>query len=408
MSGTITSALTGLLQRLRPASFRGVPFGVTGAGKDLGRRVVTHKFPLRDTVMHEDLGRRERGITIEGFLVGPDIAGRMKRLETALERQGPGRLVHPHYGAVDVVVIAAKVMTGEAMDLATISLTFELTDPASPQPAGAVNGGSLVDRLGLGTVVELANEYSGLLTLDGLQDFVAGQLGTQLAGLGVDIGEIASLYGLAQQVQGAIGGLASWFASGDREGSAAVVTAAIGALGVVGAAAPQPQALIRLAGMGVRAPAVLPGTPSQDAVAANTKALDALVRGTASAEAARAVSAMAWESRDQALALRDQVADALDDATERAGDMAWSGSARALMDLRAAMSAHVTAAAAPLPRVRRVQLAAETSASILAYRQDGDALATLFDRAEDLVRRNRLRHPGFLPVGTPLEVLGNE
>ena len=405
MSGFIGASLTGLLSRLRPASFRGVSFGVKGGGKDLGRRVVTHKFPLRDTVMHEDMGRRERTITVEGFLVGVDLVARLKRLEAALERQGPGRLVHPHYGALDVVVTAAKVTLGEARDLATVSITFEQHDPADPQPAGQVNSGSLVDRLGLSSVVALAEEYSSLLTLDGLQDFVGEQLGVQLADLGVSMTDIASIYGLAQQARGAVSGLLSWFDSGDRGASAAVVTTAIAALGVAGASGVKPDALLRVAADGVVAPAVPASTPSLAAVQSNAAALDALVRGAAAAEAARAAATVDWDSRDQALSYRDQVVAAIDDAADLAGALGWDASWRALADLRAATVTHITTTAAPLPRVASVTPVVTTSSLLLAYRLDGDAVDTLFDRAAGIVRRNRVVHPGFLSGGVALEVL---
>lgn len=404
-TGGITTSLTGLLTRLRPASFRGVSFGVKGGGKDLGRRVVTHKFPLRDTVMHEDMGRRERTITVEGFLVGVDLVARLKRMEAALERRGPGRLVHPHYGALDVVVIAAKVTLGEARDLATLSITCEQHDPADPQPAGQVNGGSLMDRLGLSSVVSAVEEYSSLLTLDGLQDFVAEQLGVQLADLGVSMTDIASVYGLAQQARGAVSGLLSWFDSGDRAASATVVTTAIAALGVAAGTATPPDALLKIASDGIAAPALPGGTPGQAAVQSNSLALDALVRGTAAAEAARASAVVDWNSRDQALSYRDQVVAAIDDASDRAGALGWDATWRALADLRAATVTHITATAAPLPRVTTVTPLVTTSSLLLAYRLDGDAVATVFDRAADIVRRNRTPHPGLLPGGVPLEVL---
>ena len=405
MSGFVASALTGLLLGLRPASFRGVAFGVKSGGKDLGRRVVTHKFPLRDTVMHEDLGRRERTLTVEGFIVGYDLASRMRRLEAALERQGPGRLVHPHYGSLDVVVTAAKVATGEAKDLATISITCELHDPAGQQPSGAGNGGSLVDSLGLSAVVAFAEEYSSLLTVSGMQDFVVEQLGGQLGGLGVSLAGIASAYGLARQVQSNVLGLTSWLSSGSRDGSAATVTAAVGSLGVTGATGTRPDALLVLAATGVPAPATSTGTPGRDAVARNALALDLLVRACAAAEAARTVAAMDWESRDQALGYRDQVAEALDGAADRAGDLGWDLTWRALADLRAAMVAYVTAAAAPLPRLTHVTPAATISSLLLAYQIDGEVVGTLFDRAADIARRNHAPHPGFLAGGTPLELL---
>lgn len=408
MSGFVTTALTGLLGRLRPASFRGVSFGVKGGGKGLGRRVVTHRYPLRNTVTHEDLGRRERTFTVEAFLVGVDVVSRLKRLEAALEKQGAGRLVHPHYGSVDVVVTEpAKVTFSEARDLVAVSITCEQYDPPNPQPAGQVGTGSLVDRLGLSSVVSLVEEYSSLLTLEGLQDFVAEQLGAQLADLGISIGDIASVYGLGQQVYGAVAGLAGWFGGNDRDAasSAAVVTAAIAALGVDGAEGTKPDALLRVAGDGIPTPALPGATPAQAAVLTNTQALDVLVRGAAAIEAARAAAVVDWDSRDQALTYRDRVVAAIDDAADKAGALGWDDTWRELADLRAATVTHITQVAAPLPSVTTVTPTAPLSSLLLAYQLDGDDLDGLVDRAADIVRRNGVEHPGFLAVGEALEVL---
>ena len=46
--------------RLRAASFRGVPFGVTADESEGGRRTVTHEFPQRETPYVEDLGGAPR------------------------------------------------------------------------------------------------------------------------------------------------------------------------------------------------------------------------------------------------------------------------------------------------------------------------------------------------------------
>ncbi|WP_431282725.1 DNA circularization N-terminal domain-containing protein [Humitalea sp. 24SJ18S-53] len=441
MSGSLLSSATGLLRRLRPASFRGVAFVVVGSGTDLGRRVVTHKFPLRDTVQHEDMGRRERSITIEAFLVGDDAAGRLARLERALEQAGAGRLVHPTYGELQVVVTAAKTMTGLEQGLVRVSITFEVDDEASAQPRGVTNGTSLLDRLGLGAVSAFVDEYASLLTIDGLQDFVAEQLGEQLGALGLSMSDLASVYGLAGQALGVWGLLESWTASAEvspspsgMSVSAGAVVTSIAALGradqvadatgaVVGAveawraagtlpntltaSAPRPDALIALsaAGAGITAPAGVSATDSRRAAASNLAALDLLVRATAAAEAVRAGAVVAWDSRDEAASYRDRIADALDDAADRAGGLGWDASWRGLLDLRAAWVGHINSVAAPLPRVTSVMLAAPRSSVRLAYQLDGDALATLIGRAGDIATRNAASHPGFLPAGEPLEVL---
>lgn len=90
--------------RLRAASFRGVPFYVQKAEAELGRRTVTHEFPGRDTPVVEDLGRRARRHRLEAFVVGPDYMARRDELLEAFELPGPGKLVHPYWGEATVAV----------------------------------------------------------------------------------------------------------------------------------------------------------------------------------------------------------------------------------------------------------------------------------------------------------------
>lgn len=84
-------------------SFRGVPFGTTGHTLDAGRRVATHEFPFRDTPYSEDFGRRAKQFSLDIFVLGDDFAAR-NRLEAALNARGPGTLVHPWLGTLQVQV----------------------------------------------------------------------------------------------------------------------------------------------------------------------------------------------------------------------------------------------------------------------------------------------------------------
>ena len=110
---------------LLPASFRGVPFGVTSDGLDTGRRTAKHEFPGRDKPYVEDLGRRTRSFSIEGFVVGADYANRRNELLAALEKPGVGVLVHPYYGEMSVQVDSVKV-SHSALDggMAVFSISF--------------------------------------------------------------------------------------------------------------------------------------------------------------------------------------------------------------------------------------------------------------------------------------------
>ncbi len=91
--------------QLRPASWRGVPFGVFGGTARFGRRNAIHQYPNRDTVWVEDLGRTARRISMTAFLVGDDAIAQRERLLAACESPGDGELIHPTLGRLTVSLI---------------------------------------------------------------------------------------------------------------------------------------------------------------------------------------------------------------------------------------------------------------------------------------------------------------
>lgn len=84
--------------RLRPASFRGVPFHVEVGGRSAGRRLAFHEYPKRDTPYTEDLGRRGLAIPVTGYCIGPYFLDERDELLDALDAEGAGTLVHPTLG----------------------------------------------------------------------------------------------------------------------------------------------------------------------------------------------------------------------------------------------------------------------------------------------------------------------
>jgi prophage DNA circulation protein len=93
----------GWRERLLPASFRGVPFKVDRARSNFGRKTVTHEFPERDVPYTEDLGRSAKEFQVSGYLVGDDYLEQRDRLLAACEDWGgAGELIHPYFGAVRV------------------------------------------------------------------------------------------------------------------------------------------------------------------------------------------------------------------------------------------------------------------------------------------------------------------
>lgn len=159
---------------------------------------------------------------------------------------------------------------------------------------------------------------------------------------------------------------------------------------------------------GTSRPPVPLTTSARRAQATNRTAIVALAQRAAVIEAARAVARIDFKAPatasaprityQQAVALREQLADALEDAAATASANAYN----ALMDLRAAVVRDITARGADLPRLVTISMPATLPALVVAYRAFGDAT-----RETEIVARNPLlvRHPGFVPGGIGLEAL---
>src|SRR4029453_5104500 len=89
--------------RLRPASWRGVPFHVEEAAGGGGGGVAQHKKPQRHHTGAEAVGRPRRTWAITGYVLGAGYMGLRDRLRDACERPGAGKLVHPYLGELQVV-----------------------------------------------------------------------------------------------------------------------------------------------------------------------------------------------------------------------------------------------------------------------------------------------------------------
>lgn len=123
---------------LRPASWKNVPFGVRETGIVGGRKVAVHQYPFRDTQWPEDLGRRGRGIRIEGFLLDGggqyggqgSIDAQAQRMAQACESAGPGDLVHPLYGRMRVQLSMFEARQAQAPGV--LELRFEFAEAGRP------------------------------------------------------------------------------------------------------------------------------------------------------------------------------------------------------------------------------------------------------------------------------------
>jgi hypothetical protein len=112
---------------LRRASFRSIPFLTESYGGEHGRRWADHEYPGRDVPYAEDMGRSQRVWRFTGYLIGDNYPMMRSLLVAACELPGPGPLVHPTIGAVQVV--CRKIEHNEERDRGRyVSLQFEFAE----------------------------------------------------------------------------------------------------------------------------------------------------------------------------------------------------------------------------------------------------------------------------------------
>lgn len=389
--------------RIRKASFRGVAFGVADAGLEAGRRAVVHEFPQRDLPYVEDMGAAPARFTLQAFVLGAAYLEQRDQLEAALKKPGPGTLVHPWYGELEVAQFAPYRVRHSAQDggMAVFELSFCLQNaPSSPSASlnQALRGILRADLAGTLS----CESFDGLIKLAGEAEYVVSQTWELVEGAVTTVQAImgGDVYAIADVLGAATG----W----DLTGAVSLGERLWGVYQDLAADLTPMEAASRWA-KAAQAPYTVPDPPHAGSmrrtIRANGLALADFTRRIAVAEACRAAASAAPPSRAAATALRDALVDALDtaetmaSARETADPDLEARITDALTEARGASLAALAEAARQAPDVRTVTPATVLPALALCYRYSGGVALEA-----DLVARNNIPHPGFAPA-RPLEVL---
>lgn len=117
---------------LRPAKWKSVPFHIDDATGEFGRRNVLHEYPGRNKPYGEDMGRAPRRVSLTAFFLGDENASAMDRalsLLIVMEQEGPGELIHPWLGQLPSMQLAnpGKVQFPK-VDGGRISIQLDLVE----------------------------------------------------------------------------------------------------------------------------------------------------------------------------------------------------------------------------------------------------------------------------------------
>lgn len=386
-------------------SFRGAKFHVEVIESGFSRRQVEHEYPAQDRTYVEDLGRASDEFTVEAYVIGPNYKAEREALVAACrDTAGPGTLVHPYRGELEVVCRGLRVReSSDKGGMAVLAITFL-------EAGAAVLPTVIVDTIGAVTAaaaeVKAASRASFLskFRTAGFPQYVLDAATAQVTRFAnffntTVLGPIDAATAEANELARDLKAI--------KDDAEAIATDAQRAADEVGASidkvrqvyAKGASALAKLFDANSARSTADRSTASGEQEAENWEALAALIRQAAIAEAATDAIETDFPSYEDAIASRDLLLDRIDADAEIADD---DNVYMAMMALRAEIARGIPDPAAKLPRIVSYAPPQTTPSLVLAYRLYGDA-----GRADEIVARNALRHPGFIVGGRALEVLSD-
>lgn len=433
---------------LQPASFRGVPFGVMKDEGRFGRSIALHEYPFKDKQWPEDIGRATRKFTIQGFLItdslvygGGDVNDQRMAMIGAVETLGPGTLIHPTLGRLQVSIPEDGLILSGELNAGTYAeftlFCFEAGERTFPTASASQSddAGSAADNIDSATSSDFMADVTGALQYGAFVVSIATQTARAWVGtLEMVAYDVTGIFNMAAQLPGQFGrffngALAGYAAplppqnailtleglvtSGAQtraqlvDAGAALVQAAAAlepsgptpaaqaAISLLVAAATNPADGVRLLAQLAGFFPNLPNGPSVigQASAEMQTAFATMLRRTTLAGLVRVAATYQPQSEADASNVRLTICGLLDAEALLAGDAGDDLSYMALTEAMGTVAAILDAAGAQLPPMQQFTFQRSQPSLVLAQRIYQDST-----RADELVAEAAPPHPLFMPL----------
>ena len=383
--------------RMLDGSFRGVPFYVQSHDLTGGRRGILHEFPNRERPATEDLGKAAERYTITAYVVGPDYDFARSALKQAVfDTQGPGTLVHPYLGTLQVQMLPGCTVREQIAPSQIAVFRLVCVDAGTaPLTSASIDTVAQVIADAKAALVAIQAGYAIAVATAKNPAFLAGFITAGLSSLA------GSILGLPPAISGALA-LDTAALQADP-GTVAANTAATvaqtftdAAIAIVANPPAPPDLTGGLAALTSWQAAAFPVNPTLTPVRAqqqiNAQALVNLVQGSAIAAIAQVYAQTDFQSYQDATTARTQFVgwvSAIADAAAAQGDTA---SYNAWWQLGSSTAADLSQRAQNLPQRAAYTAARPRTALALAQLLYQDA-----SQADGLVALNDAVHPAFMP-----------
>lgn len=385
------------LDKFRSGSFRGVEFKTDSHEFSRGRRKVEHEFPQRELSRSEDLGRQIGKFSLDMLVIGDDYFTQRDALLDALDKEGPGELIHPYLGrkVVQAGAYSLRETVGEGR-MARITCDFSeagqaiFPESTDDQAQSALDlAGNILDnsKTAFEKAFDLANSPSQVVSaasdrVNELADFMTDSvnkftqpienLTQSISNFKADIAALIRLPGeLADRIKGIFEDLFNEFSGDEKTGS-------------------------KVSGnfKDLSFPPVIGTTPSNEREQINQDAVANIGKEMAFAtQASNDVNSEFISSRE-AVEARDGTILNIDDQLNNVTDDDLFGS---LKDLQAALSKAI-------PEAGLADLITFTPKKTLPALVISHRLFQNVSKEDEIIDENGIQHPGFVPGNVEIEV----
>ena len=405
--------------RLQAGQFRDAPFHTEEAKGKLGRRVAVHEYPKKEDHYPEDMGKKAKPETLVLFVVGDDYDLARDKLFKALDKPGPGTLVHPYLGTLQIQVMDVDwvIRSGKG---GYCQFTVEYVRAGKRKyPTAASANTKAVERAADDAAAALKNQFEKTFSVNKAPDFVKQSAVSHLQKAtdflqklnGSIVSKTQFLTDLSTQISGFSQQVQTLVLQPHRIASQveAIVVSAIGGVNSVKVALNR-YSVAPLVSLNSDEPIVSATettttittvvTTSRQREQDNQAATAQLLSGLVTVETARKISTESapFATVDEALTSRNTLLANIDTLIDNGSDDEYD----ALSNLQTAIVRRVEEIEPSLQRVNTIELQEPVPAVVLAHTLYGDA-----SRADELIQRNRVTHPVFVPAGKTLEVLSH-
>ncbi len=392
------------LKTLWAASYKGVPFFFESDDEEGGRGLVVHEFVNRDDPFVEDLGENARYLSGSAYVHGDDVDAQESSLKQVLASRGAGSLVTPLGGPILVRCETFK-RHHEKDKLGYVA--FEVRFVREGAAAGLISIPFALNTA-FGAADKLASEISSLfsssITALGEPDFVVSAAVESVAMAASALDVIRTSYRVEPASSAIVrDALANIIASAPAAISAevlpgedanALIQSLVTATRAIGDALPAQTAAAAMLEYASAFSAVAPrvATSAGSRAEANSAAVFRAARLAALTAYAEAILRQTYAARPDGVTARADIAERFELELFETTGAANASLYLAIDGLRSSVIDYLSRVINDLAPVITVETARILPSLYLAFRLYGDPL-----RASELVARNGVRHPSFMP-----------